>query len=132
MSKKPWSGRFSEKTDRIVEDFTSSIDIDKRLYAYDIEGSIAHCRTLAKGGIISKEDADTLIEGLRNIKNEIERGKFQFDKCLEDIHMHIETRLVEQVGKVALSCTRQGAAMTRWRWICACFCGMSLVRISTP
>ncbi|UCD89831.1 MAG: argininosuccinate lyase [Desulfobacterales bacterium] len=101
MPEKPWSGRFSEKTERIVEDFTSSIDIDKRLYAYDIDGSIAHCRTLVKGGIISEEDADVLVGGLKKIKNEIERGNFQFDHGLEDIHMHIEARLVEKVGKIA-------------------------------
>lgn len=102
MSEKLWNGRFSEKTDRMVEDFTSSIDIDKRLYSYDIEGSIAHCRMLAKSSIIPDEDAFALIEGLGLIKREIERGEFQFDKGLEDIHMHIETRLIEKVGKVAL------------------------------
>ena len=101
MSEKPWEGRFAEKTAKIVEDFTSSIDIDRRLYAFDIEGSIAHCRTLAKGVIISDDDASLLIEGLRKIKNEIERGNFHFDKSLEDIHMHIETRLVQKVGKAA-------------------------------
>jgi argininosuccinate lyase len=101
MSEKLWNGRFSEKTDRMVEDFTSSIDIDKRLYSYDIEGSIAHCRMLAKASIISDADALALIEGLGLIKREIERGEFQFDKSLEDIHMHIETRLIEKVGKVA-------------------------------
>lgn len=101
MPEKLWNGRFSEKTDRMVEDFTSSIDIDKRLYSYDIEGSIAHCRMLAKASIISDEDALTLIEGLGLIKREIERGEFQFDNSLEDIHMHIETRLIEKVGKVA-------------------------------
>jgi argininosuccinate lyase len=102
MSEKLWNGRFSEKTDRMVEDFTSSIDIDKRLYSYDIEGSIAHCRMLAKTSIISEADALALIDGLGLIKREIERGEFQFDKGLEDIHMHIETRLIEKVGKVAL------------------------------
>jgi argininosuccinate lyase len=101
MSKKLWDGRFSEKTAKIVEDFTSSIDIDKRLYAYDIEGSIAHCRMLAKTAIISEEDALALIEGLNIIKRELDRGNFQFDNSLEDIHMHIETRLFEKVGKVA-------------------------------
>ena len=101
MSEKLWNGRFSEKTDRMVEDFTSSIDIDKRLYSYDIEGSIAHCRMLAKASIISDADTLALIEGLGLIKREIERGEFQFDKSLEDIHMHIETRLIEKVGKVA-------------------------------
>ncbi|MCG6972207.1 MAG: argininosuccinate lyase [Desulfobacterales bacterium] len=101
MPEKLWSGRFSEKTDRMVEDFTSSIDIDKRLYAYDIEGSIAHCRMLAKTSIISEADASVLIEGLGEIKREIERGDFQFDQGLEDIHMHIEARLIEKVGKSA-------------------------------
>lgn len=101
MAEKLWNGRFSEKTDRLVEDFTSSIDIDKRLYAYDIEGSMAHCRTLEKAGIISEEEASSLIEGLGIIKREIDRGEFKFDKSLEDIHMHIEARLMEKVGKVA-------------------------------
>ncbi|MBW2555729.1 MAG: argininosuccinate lyase, partial [Deltaproteobacteria bacterium] len=101
MSEKLWTGRFTEKTDRLVEEFTSSIDIDKRLYSYDIQGSIAHCRMLAKASIISEEDATTLIEGLGLIKREIDRGEFQFDSSLEDIHMHIETRLMEKVGKIA-------------------------------
>jgi argininosuccinate lyase len=101
MSEKLWNGRFSEKTDRIVENFTSSIDIDKRLYSYDIEGSIAHCRMLAKASIISEGEALVLTEGLDSIKKEIERGEFQFDESLEDIHMHIESRLIEKVGKVA-------------------------------
>ncbi|MBW2192181.1 MAG: argininosuccinate lyase, partial [Deltaproteobacteria bacterium] len=101
MSEKPWAGRFSENTTQLVESFTSSIDVDKRLYAYDIEGSIAHCKMLAKAGIITEEDASVLIQGLGKIRLEIERGKFQFDDGLEDIHMHIEARLVNEVGKVA-------------------------------
>jgi len=101
MTEKPWDGRFTEKTDKIVEDFTSSIDVDKRLYTYDIEGSIAHCRMLAKASIISEEDASSLMEGLGKIKREIEHKNFQFDNSLEDIHMHIESRLVQLVGKAA-------------------------------
>jgi len=101
MIEKPWEGRFSEKTDRSVELFTSSIDVDKRLYAYDIDGSIAHCRMLAHAAIITHEEAEKLIEGLGAIKREIQRGKFLFDHSLEDIHMHIETRLFQEVGKVA-------------------------------
>ena len=101
MSEKPWAGRFSENTTQLVESFTSSIDVDKRLYAYDIEGSIAHCKMLAKAGIITEEDASVLIQGLGKIRLEIERGKFQFDDGLEDIHMHIEARLVNEVGKIA-------------------------------
>jgi len=101
MSEKAWGGRFSEKTAEIVEAFTSSIDIDKRLYAYDIEGSTAHCRMLAKQGIISDKESASLVEGLAVIKREIERGEFRTDDSLEDIHMHIETRLFQVVGKVA-------------------------------
>lgn len=101
MTEKSWAGRFSEKTDRSVEDFTASIDSDKRLYPYDIEGSIAHCRTLAKTDIISQKQAELLIEGLGKIKQELERGEFEFDNALEDIHMHIEARLVQHTGEVA-------------------------------
>jgi len=112
MSEKLWTGRFTEKTDRLVEEFTSSIDIDKRLYSYDIEGSIAHCRMLAKTSIISEKDATTLIEGLGLIKREIDRGEFQFDNSLEDIHMHIETRLMFPRNSIP-----QGAEMIRWLWM---------------
>ncbi len=101
MAKKLWEGRFSEQTAEIVEAFTASIDVDKRLYAYDIDGSIAHCKMLAKTGIVSEDEAATLIKGLEQIKGEIHDGKFQFDIALEDIHMHVESRLVEIVGNVA-------------------------------
>lgn len=101
MAKKLWEGRFSEQTAEIVEAFTTSIDVDKRLYVYDIDGSIAHCKMLAKTGIISEDEAGVLIKGLQQIKGEIDDGKFQFDPALEDIHMHVEFRLAEIVGKVA-------------------------------
>ncbi|MCX5881591.1 MAG: lyase family protein, partial [Deltaproteobacteria bacterium] len=84
MIEKPWEGRFEEKTDRSVELFTSSIDVDKRLYAYDIDGSIAHCQMLAHASIITNEEAEKLIEGLGAIKREFQRGKFLFDHGLED------------------------------------------------
>ena len=101
MPEKLWDGRFSEKTNRFVEAFTSSINTDKRLYAYDIEGSIAHCKMLARQFIITEEDASLLIQGLNKIKMDIERGNFHFDDSLEDIHMHIESRLLQDIGKVA-------------------------------
>jgi argininosuccinate lyase len=101
MAEKPWKGRFAEKTARIVEAFTASIDIDKRLYAYDIAGSIAHCRMLARAGIIDEEDSFQLIAGLGEIQREIEHGTFEFDESLEDIHMNIESRLMDKVGKVS-------------------------------
>jgi argininosuccinate lyase len=101
MSDKPWDGRFAEGTDISVEAFTSSIEVDKRLYPYDIEGSIAHCRMLAKVGVITDEEANQLVEGLGRIKRDLDYGNFEFDDSLEDIHMHIEARLLQDVGKVA-------------------------------
>ena len=101
MSEKPWKGRFTEKTDRLVESFTASIDVDRQLYADDIDGSVAHCRMLARAGIITAEEAAQLVEGLGRIRREIECGNFRYDDSLEDIHMHIEARLVQEVGTVA-------------------------------
>ncbi len=101
MKDKLWSGRFSERTDHGVERFTSSIQIDKRLYPYDIEGSIAHCRTLERAGVISAREADLLVEGLGRIKRDLDHGDFDFDDSLEDIHMHIEARLLQDIGKTA-------------------------------
>ena len=101
MSQKLWAGRFKEKTAKIVEKFTASIDTDRRLYAYDIQGSIAHCRTLAKAAIISAAEAKKIIAGLKKIKQEIDRGAFAYSDALEDIHTHIESRLAEIVGKDA-------------------------------
>jgi argininosuccinate lyase len=101
MSDKPWDGRFSESTDASVEAFTSSIKVDKRLYPYDIEGSMAHCRMLAKVGVITNDEASQLVEGLGRIKRDLDHDNFEFDDSLEDIHMHIEARLLQDVGKVA-------------------------------
>ena len=101
MSNKPWDGRFAEKTDKRVEAFTASIAYDQQLYPYDIAGSIAHSKMLAKAGVITDEEAAQLVEGLGIVKRELDRGKFTFDDSLEDIHMHIEARLLQVVGKVA-------------------------------
>jgi argininosuccinate lyase len=101
MPEKPWDGRFTERTDRTVESFTSSIAFDKRLYLYDIEGSIAHCRMLAERSIITEEDASQIVDGLRKIVRDIERDNFELDDSLEDIHMNIEARLTAEIGKVA-------------------------------
>lgn len=101
MSEKLWAGRFKEKTAKSVETFTASIDIDRRLYAYDIQGSIAHCKTLAKAGIISSKEARELTAGLKKIKQEIGSHTFDYQHALEDIHTHIESRLAEIVGPVA-------------------------------
>ena len=95
---KLWGGRFTAPTDELVEEFTASINFDKRLYNEDIAGSIAHARMLGCQQIISQTDADTLITALGQVKSEIESGEFKFSLALEDIHMNIESRLGEIVG----------------------------------
>ena len=94
-----WGGRFSEKTDDLVAKFTESISYDRRLYPFDIAGSKAHAKMLAKQGIIPQEDADAIVAGLDEVLAEIEEGRFQFREELEDIHMNIESRLTERIGK---------------------------------
>ena len=93
-------GRFKKKADKLVNAYTTSVPFDWRLYPYDIAGSIAHARMLAKQGIISDKDAETVVNGLTTIQREIEQGEFQFKMELEDIHMNIEARLIEMVGEV--------------------------------
>jgi argininosuccinate lyase len=97
-NKKAWSGRFQEATDALVESFTSSIQFDHVLYKYDIRGSIAHCRMLKKQKIIAAAEADRIIAGLKEIEQEIAQGKFTFTASLEDVHMHIESRLIQKIG----------------------------------
>jgi argininosuccinate lyase len=98
--KKPWGGRFSQPTARMVEAFTASIHFDKRLYRYDIEGSIAHARMLSKQKIISKKDERVIVKGLTVILADIEKGRFVFKPEDEDIHMAIEKALIEKTGAV--------------------------------
>src|SRR3989304_8681730 len=100
MASKPWSGRFTKKTNRLVEEINASISFNKRLYRYDIMGSIAHARMLAKVGIISRKEADKIIFGLKAIEKEIDAGRFQFSPDMEEIHMAIEKRLIQKIGPV--------------------------------
>ena len=100
MTGKLWKGRFREATNKLVEGFTASIRFDQRLYRYDIEGSMAHCRMLAQQGLLSQEEEDILIQGLGEILREMERDSFVFDDAQEDVHMAIEQRLMEKVGEV--------------------------------
>lgn len=97
---KPWSGRFTEPTSELLERYTASIPYDWQLYPYDIDGSIAHAEMLAKTGIISRKDSRSIIRGLLRIKKEISSGAFRFRTELEDIHMNIESRLIELIGPV--------------------------------
>lgn len=100
MSSKPWSGRFTEATDKLVEEFNGSISFDRQLYRHDIMGSVAHAKMLARVGIIAKKEADKITAGLKAIEKEIEAGRFKFTSDLEDIHMAIEKRLMEKIGSV--------------------------------
>ncbi len=97
---KLWGGRFSKTTDSAVDDFNSSIRFDARLYRQDINGSIAHCAMLGKQGIIPQADADLIIKTLGGILADIEKGKIAFSVSAEDIHMNIETLLIERIGDV--------------------------------
>jgi len=99
MSKdKLWGGRFTQPTDKFVEEFTASINFDKRLYHQDIRGSIAHASMLGKQGIIPVEDVEKIVNGLKAILGQIEAGTFDFSVSLEDIHMNIEARLSQRIG----------------------------------
>ena len=96
---KLWGGRFTKGTDKAVEDFTSSIAFDARMYAEDIAGSKAHATMLAKQNIISDADRDAIVAGLTKIKGQIDKGEFPFSVALEDIHMNIEKRLTDDIGE---------------------------------
>ncbi len=95
---KLWGGRFSKQAAKLLDEFNASLPFDKELYIEDIEGSIAHSQMLAKQGIITKDEAEKIKEGLLEIKKEIEEGKFKWDISDEDIHMAIEKRLIELIG----------------------------------
>ncbi len=98
---KMWGGRFSTGPAAIMREITPSIDFDKRLAGEDLAGSRAHCRMLASEGIISKDDAQKILDGLTRIEQEIAEGKFVFKRELEDIHLNIEARLADLIGPAA-------------------------------
>ncbi|MEE3372404.1 MAG: argininosuccinate lyase [Planctomycetota bacterium] len=94
------SGVFDSVTDRRVEEFTESVSFDRRLYAHDIRGSIAHAEMLATVGILTADEAGLISQALGEIGERIAAGKFVFQDSLEDIHMHIEQALIDQIGDV--------------------------------
>ena len=96
-----WGGRFASGPAAIMEEINASIDFDRKLYAEDVAGSIAHAEMLAKSGIITTADRDTITHGLNTILSEIENGSFEFSRRLEDIHMNVEGRLAELIGAAA-------------------------------
>ncbi len=97
---KLWGGRFAKSTDKLVEDFHSSISFDQILYRYDIAGSIAHATMLGRQGIITADEAKRLVQGLQEVLADIDAGRVEFEVGAEDIHMNIEKILTERVGDV--------------------------------
>ena len=97
---KMWAGRTAGNTDRVADDFNSSIRFDSRMYKQDITGSMAHAAMLAKQGIITADEADALIDGLAAILADIDAGKLKIDMSAEDIHMFVEQELTARLGDV--------------------------------
>jgi argininosuccinate lyase len=96
-----WGGRFGMAPDAIMQKINASIDVDKRLYAEDIAGSTAHAKMLARTKILSAKDVAAIVQGLDEVRREIEQGEFVFKTELEDIHMNVEARLAELIGEPA-------------------------------
>ena len=96
-----WGGRFASGPNAIMDEINASIDFDCHLYRQDIAASKAHAAMLAKQGIITADDAGKIAHGLDTILSEIEAGKFEFQRALEDIHMNVESRLAELIGPAA-------------------------------
>ncbi len=97
---KLWGGRFTGKTDELVEKFNESFSFDQKLYKYDIQGSIIHAKMLARCNIISGEESEKIISGLTEILNDIEQNGFSPETDDEDIHTYIEKNLVDKIGPV--------------------------------
>lgn len=93
-----WGGRFSESTDAFVQAFTASVNFDQRMAFEDIAGSIAHATMLATQGILTADERDRIVEGLTQIETEIKEGRFEWSIAREDVHMNIESRLIDLIG----------------------------------
>ncbi len=100
MAGKAWSGVFTAATDRRVEQFSESISFDRRLYAHDVQASIAHAQMLAAVGLLAPDECQKIEQGLTAIRQEIEQGGFEFKVELEDIHLHIERALIDRLGDI--------------------------------
>ena len=95
-----WGGRFEKDMDELVKKYNASIFFDQRMYNEDIDGSIAHVTMLGRQGIVSEEEKEQIIAGLKEIKQEIADGKIVFNVDDEDIHMGVESRLIKKIGDV--------------------------------
>ncbi|MGA1562319.1 MAG: lyase family protein, partial [Gammaproteobacteria bacterium] len=95
-----WGGRFTEATDAFVQAFTASVQFDQRLAFVDIQGSIAHATMLSEVGVLTADEQQQIVAGLKAIEQDIAAGNFDWSIALEDVHMNIEARLVERIGVV--------------------------------
>ena len=95
---KLWGGRFTKETNELVHNFNASLSFDQKFYRQDIEGSIAHVTMLAAVHILTDEERDTIIEGLKGIQTDIENGTLEFTEEHEDIHSFVEAHLIERIG----------------------------------
>ena len=96
---KTWGGRFAQETHALVEELTASIQYDRNLYEWDILASKAHARMLTDCGVLSAQELEAILQGLDDVQREIDRGELAFSNRLEDIHTHIEHRLIEKIGE---------------------------------
>ncbi len=99
-AEKLWGGRFEAPTNKFVEEFTASVQFDQRLYAHDIQGSIAHATMLEGAGVLTSEERDLIVDGLTAIRAEINAGQFEWSIALEDVHMNVESALTARIGDV--------------------------------
>ena len=93
-----WGGRFTKETDQLVYNFNASISFDKRFYAQDMKGSMAHVRMLAKQGILTEEERDQILDGLNGILKDVEEGRLEITSEYEDIHSFVEAVLIDRIG----------------------------------
>lgn len=98
MTNKTWSGRFNEPVSELVKQYTGSIDFDKRLARWDIQGSLAHAQMLHEAGVLSAQDLADIQRGMAEIQAEIDSGSLKWSLDLEDVHMNIERRLTDKIG----------------------------------
>ncbi|HBI03625.1 MAG TPA: argininosuccinate lyase, partial [Paenibacillaceae bacterium] len=97
---KLWGGRFTKPTDKLVEEYTASIEFDKKMWKEDISGSLAHVKMLGRCGIIGEDEAATIAEGLKKVAARIDAGDVEWSISNEDVHMNVEKMLLEEVGPV--------------------------------
>ena len=93
-----WGGRFTKETDQLVYNFNASISFDQKFYQQDIKGSIAHATMLGEAGIITKEESEKIVEGLKGILSDVEEGKLEISSKYEDIHSFVEATLIDRIG----------------------------------